>query len=165
MQCILGFKGSFPCVKRDKTAAWGEREREERREREGMSIRSNKEHFLYSAAWHHLSTLADAEWMLRTRHPSGEGESAFWICFSADDLSLGEVCARTQRRTRTHKHYKDTKVAETGVCLFINPRVICEQLLTPSFTTESIYSLVYGLRSLTHSLTSSHPRGFFSVSH
>lgn len=26
MQCILGFKGSFPCVKRDKTAAWGEKE-------------------------------------------------------------------------------------------------------------------------------------------
>lgn len=58
MQCILGFKGSFPCVKRDKTAAWGEREK--KREK-GVSIRSNKEHFLYSSAWHHLSTLADAE--------------------------------------------------------------------------------------------------------
>lgn len=65
MQCILGFKGSFPRVERDKTATCEERERER-----GMSIRSNKERFLHSAR-HHLSTPADAERMLRTTQPSG----------------------------------------------------------------------------------------------
>lgn len=38
MQCILGFKSSFPRVKRDKTAAWGEGEktRQERDQHEAQ---------------------------------------------------------------------------------------------------------------------------------
>lgn len=61
MQCILGFKGSFPCVKRDKTAAWGGREREREGEA-GVSIRSNEEHFLHSSVGitcRHWQTLSE----------------------------------------------------------------------------------------------------------
>lgn len=56
-------------------------------------MRSNKEHFLYSSAWHHLSTLADAERMLRTKHPSGDEARAFGFLSARDDLSLEKVCA------------------------------------------------------------------------
>lgn len=147
MQCILSFKGSFPCVKRDKTAAWGERERERE-----MSIRSNKEHFLSSSAWHHLSTLGDAEWMLRRKHPNGEEEHTFFFSlFQRWWLEPGGTvhtkwCMSTHSHTHTltceQQGNEDRNVEKQG-CLFINPRVICEQLLYRSFTKESADSFIY----------------------
>ncbi len=117
-----GLQGQLSLCKTWQNSSLG-RERERERQREGMSIRSNKEHFLHSSAWHHLSTLAHAEWMLRTKHPSGEEENAFgFVSMLMTWASRKRACTQRRAHTRvhththTHKHthtrYKDTEKEE-----------------------------------------------------
>lgn len=118
------------------------------RQRERVSIRSNKEYFLHSSAWHHLSTLADAEWMLRTKHPSGEEMNTFGF-LSTLMTSASRKCELAQQCAHTHTHActkrGSTRAERNGKggkrgSLFIKPRVTFEQLFIQRNTSLSYSS-------------------------